>query len=199
MTWNWEIGLIRKPSFVWGAQTRHGIHECPCCHIVLLTGERPGFCCGPLGNHLHDVPTLPPLPHEFDVFLNQPDVSKLSRIFNLIYSFASLESTAEFPEFEGPPGFFAVEGKLFHRIRSTHRNSCVRWLLYDGMMHNSAPHSRWINVLPIAWRVAMNDALLRVNPFASQLRQLYLTNDNEFPHAQLILNEGGLANEVCNL
>ncbi|KAF8588293.1 hypothetical protein K439DRAFT_1406625 [Ramaria rubella] len=197
MSSNWLIAHISKPTFVWGARHRGHVHECPNCHILLLTGERPGFCCGPNGNRLNDVRPLPPFPPEFDVFLHHPDISKLSHIFNLVYSFASLESTAEFPSFDGPPGFFAVEGKLFHRVRPTHQDSCVQWLLYDGMMHNYAPHHRWIDLLPIAWRNAMNAALLRINPFASQLHQLYLTDHSNFPNAQLILNEDNLTNEMA--
>ncbi|KAF8579987.1 hypothetical protein K439DRAFT_1358311 [Ramaria rubella] len=58
-----------------------GIYQCPNCHVVLLTGERSVFCCG------SDVP---PLPQECNVFLDDENVS-LSRVLNLIYSFASLE------------------------------------------------------------------------------------------------------------
>ncbi|KAF8588501.1 hypothetical protein K439DRAFT_1335112 [Ramaria rubella] len=118
MTWPWEIGPISKPRFVWGAKHSNRIHQCPFCHILLLTGECPGFCCGNRGSQLNNVPPLPPLPDEFNVFLDQPNISQLSRIFNLVYSFASLESTVEFPELEGPPSFFCSRRKTFPLCQS---------------------------------------------------------------------------------
>ncbi|KAF8576785.1 hypothetical protein K439DRAFT_1298342, partial [Ramaria rubella] len=111
----WKIAPISKHTFEWGTHHGNGIHQCQNCGVILLTGERPGFCCGSGGNQLADVPPLPELPQEFDVFSDDENVSKLSRVLNLIYSFAFLEFSAEFPVFDGPPGFFAVEGKLFHR------------------------------------------------------------------------------------
>ncbi|KAF8577902.1 hypothetical protein K439DRAFT_1621784 [Ramaria rubella] len=107
-----------------------------------------------------------------------------------------MESTAQFPVFNGPPGYFAVEGKVFHRVRSTHENSAVRWLLYDGFMHSFAPHQRWIDVLPTQWVDAMKDVMLRINPFASRLRQLSLVYSFGFPQARLVLNEDDVANEL---
>ncbi|KAF8586339.1 hypothetical protein K439DRAFT_1646264 [Ramaria rubella] len=116
MSTTWLIGPVLKPRLEWGAQHGSAIHKCPYCNIILLTGEHPGFCCGSCGSRLQDVPPLPDLLQEFDVFINDERISSLSQILNLIYSFASLESTAKFLTFYGPPGYFAVEGKLFHRV-----------------------------------------------------------------------------------
>lgn len=87
----------------------------------------------------------------------------------LIFSFASLETTHAFPDIAGPPGFVAIQGKIYHRIRPTHQNSAVRWLLHDGFMMNTAPHqnSDWASALPEVWKCAFRDALLRVNPFVT--------------------------------
>jgi hypothetical protein len=41
-------------------------------------GERAGFCCGKNGQHLNDVPPLPPLPTEYNMFVNDPRISSLS-------------------------------------------------------------------------------------------------------------------------
>ncbi|KAF8575515.1 hypothetical protein K439DRAFT_1623533 [Ramaria rubella] len=106
-----------------------------------------------------------------------------------------MESTAKFPVFNGPPGYFAIEGKLFHHFRSTHQNSAVRWLLYNGFMHSFAPHQQWINVLPVEWVTVMKEVMLRVNPFASHLRQLSLAYSFGFPQA--ILNEDDVSNKIA--
>ncbi|KIP08004.1 hypothetical protein PHLGIDRAFT_59628, partial [Phlebiopsis gigantea 11061_1 CR5-6] len=100
---------------VWGRVCGSRVHHCPTCKIPLLTGEQPGFCCGTKGSRFHDVPPLPPLPHEFNSFLKHPDISRLSRRLNLLFSFASMETTAAFPELRGSPAFVAIQGKVYHR------------------------------------------------------------------------------------
>ncbi|KAI5985171.1 hypothetical protein EDD15DRAFT_2124760, partial [Pisolithus albus] len=59
-------------------------HECPHCHISLLMGECPGFCCGPNGSHLHDVSPFPPLPPQTKLLTEVPQISQLSCILNLL-------------------------------------------------------------------------------------------------------------------
>ena len=93
------------------------VHQCNRCHIILLTGERPGFCCGTNGSHVDDIPLLPPLPPEYNAIINHPDISRLSRILNLIFSLASLESSHPFPTQNGPQAFFAVQGKLYSHVQ----------------------------------------------------------------------------------
>ncbi|KAJ7189685.1 hypothetical protein GGX14DRAFT_301345, partial [Mycena pura] len=112
----WQIGTLPSTALTWGA-VRAGIqHKCGTCGVLLLTGEKSGFCCGPNGSRFRDVRALPPLPAEFDVFLRDPRISKLSRRLNLILSFASLESTHPFPQINnGPPGFMAIGGRVYHR------------------------------------------------------------------------------------
>ncbi|KAF8587225.1 hypothetical protein K439DRAFT_1338723 [Ramaria rubella] len=100
----WLIGPVSKPRLQWGTRYGNTIYECPHCHIVLLTGEWPGFCCGSGGTRLGDVPFLPDLPDEFNIFMNNERISSLSRILNLIYLFALLESMVQFLTFHGPPG-----------------------------------------------------------------------------------------------
>src|ERR1700761_2891021 len=70
--------------------------------------EKSGFCCGPAGSRFHDVKPLPPLPPEYSIFINDPRISHLSRVLNLMLSFASLETTQPFPQSYGPPGFVAI-------------------------------------------------------------------------------------------
>ncbi|KAI0640435.1 hypothetical protein C8Q79DRAFT_921552, partial [Trametes meyenii] len=111
----WDIGLISTPSLRWGEVRAGRTHKCPTCGILLLTGETPGFCCGPKGRRFEDVPPLPPLPPEYQLFVNHPNISANSRILNLIFSFASLETTAEFPDWHGVPGFVAIQGRVYHR------------------------------------------------------------------------------------
>src|SRR5882762_3774762 len=168
----WTISPISNPKLQW-AEIRHNVpHRCCHCHIDLLTGERPGFCCGPQGRFRHQIPLLPPLPSEYDVFIHNPTISSNSRILNLIFSFASLETTHEFPNVHGPPGFFAIQGQVYHCIRPSHPGSAIKWLLYDGFMQHMAPHPQWVNTLPPAWIDALRDALLRHNSFVRNLIHL---------------------------
>ncbi|KAH9928956.1 uncharacterized protein B0H18DRAFT_874536, partial [Fomitopsis serialis] len=111
----WAIGPISSPRLHWGARRGRSEHRCPTCKIALLTGEDAGFCCGPGGTYFSDVSPLPPLPLEFTPLLTHPGISAASRSLNLIFSFASLETTAQFSSTNGPPGFMAIQGKIYHR------------------------------------------------------------------------------------
>ena len=184
----WLIRQLPPVILTWG-------HHCPHCHILLLTGEKPGFCCGPNGSRLNDVPPLPPLPNEFNIFLNDTNISASSRILNLIFSFASLETTHAFPQNRGPLGFFSIQGKVYHRVRPTHKNSAVRWFLYDGHL-NDIPHSDLAATIPKHWINAATAALLRINPFVHGLRTLSV-QANLFPTAQLTLSDSGGTPEIA--
>lgn len=190
----WEIGPISSPSLHWGEQRAGRLHACATCGLILLTGELPGFCCGRNGSQFYDVPPLPPLPPLIEDLTLHPDISALSRILNLIFSFASLETTHTFPDIAGPPGFVAIQGRVYHRIRPTHTNSAIRWLLYDGFIANT-PHANHASTLPPTWIPAVRDALLSVNPFVSALRHFSQLDSFQCPHAQLILQDGG--NEIA--
>ena len=186
----WIARKVPPVILQWGA-VRAGVrHKCHRCSVILLTGERAGFCCGANGIHLNDVPLLPPLPIEFDTFLNHPDISRLSRIVNLIFSLASMESTHPFPSLHGPPAFFAVQGKLYHRIRPRHPNSALRWILFDGFMDDKHPYENLAANLPSGWLSSVRNALQRINPFVRQLRMLR-TYIPHFPNANLVLHDAG--------
>lgn len=119
----------------------------------------------------------------------------MSRILNLMFSFASLESTHVFPDFGGLPGFMAIQGKIYHRVRPDHRNSAVRWLLYDGNMQdvNEYPHERWSATIPAEWIAAVRTTLMRVNPFVHHIRILGQLNPVTCPNASLTLADSGSA------
>ncbi|EKM48555.1 uncharacterized protein PHACADRAFT_108727, partial [Phanerochaete carnosa HHB-10118-sp] len=87
-------------------------HHCHHCNILLLTGKKIGFCCGPNGAYINNFHPLPPLPHKFDVFLKDPQISELSHILNSIFSFVSMETTAQFPDTGGDYGFITIQGKV---------------------------------------------------------------------------------------
>jgi hypothetical protein len=192
----WLISGISSPVLQWRALRAGRVHECPTCHIALLTGEKPGFCCGPDGSKFNDVLPLPPLPAEYNVFLNDPRISDLSRILNLIFSFASLETTQPFPHVRGGPSFVSIQGKIYHRLRPSHQDSAVRWLLHDGFLPNKAPHQQWSALLPETWKTAFTSALLRVNPFVRQLQNLSET-PTSVPEMQMILLDSGSSREIA--
>ncbi|KAF9791126.1 hypothetical protein BJ322DRAFT_999860, partial [Thelephora terrestris] len=115
MSDTWNIAPLSTPRLTWGASiNNHATNkQCQTCGIELLTGERAGFCCGPNGNRYSAIQPLPPLPDEFNIFLRSPDISRLSRKLNLIFSFAAMESTHAFPT-PGNPSFVAVAGQIYH-------------------------------------------------------------------------------------
>ncbi len=195
-TSTWVIGPISTPALTWGARRGGNIHCCSTCGVKLLTGESAGFCCGLGGSRYSLIPSLPPLPVEYNSFLTHPKISSLSRILNLVFSFASLETTAEFPSHNGPPGFMAIQGRIYHRVRPDHRNSAVRWLLYDGFMQEHAPFGDLATVLPSGWIDALRDALFNHNPFVAHLRSLSQLDPETCPNAQLILHDSG-ASEIA--
>ncbi|KAI0812621.1 hypothetical protein BC629DRAFT_1650501, partial [Irpex lacteus] len=181
----WTVSDIRPVVLTWAAD-RNGVrHECPHCHIGLLTGEDPGFCCGPRGTRLQHVAPLPPLPPQYAALINHPNISQLSRRLNLIFSFAALESTVHFPLLDDHNSFVALEGRLFHRIRPSHQNSPIKWLIYDGFHPASTPHPRHAAQLPPDWIPLMQSALLQVNPFVRSLLQLS-TVANPIAHVVLL-------------
>ena len=193
----WLIGPIKSPTLVWGERKANNVHQCPFCHILLLTGERPGFCCGKDGQYLITVPPLPPLPEQYAVFLDDPQISSLSRILNLIFSFASLETTHQFPDINGPPGFVAIQGRVYHRVRPSHSNSAVHWFLYDGFVRDKIPHSEWAASIPSAWIDAVQDSLLTHNSFVQSLCFLSSIDPNQCPDAHLTIKDSGPTSEIA--
>ncbi|KAK6991634.1 hypothetical protein R3P38DRAFT_2414971, partial [Favolaschia claudopus] len=58
----WDIKPVQPTCVRWGEKRGNSTHCCRTCGIILLTGEIPGFCCGPKGSRFNDVKPLPPLP-----------------------------------------------------------------------------------------------------------------------------------------
>ena len=193
----WRARTLPTVLLSWGATHKGRVHKCPTCDVILLTGETPGFCCGRAGQHFAKIPSLPPLPPEFDTLIAHPDISHSSRVLNLIFSFAALETTHPFPSLRGGPSFFAIQGKIYHRIRPSHPNSCIRWLLYDGFMAKKCPFQEWAATLPPSWIASVKKALRRHNPFVRQI-QLLSRNIPRCPSTSLILYDSG-ADEVAAL
>ena len=188
----WIIGPISTPSLTWGEVWAGHTHKCPTCGISLLTGEVPGFCCGAKGSCFHDVPPLPPLPPAVKALTQHPEISSLSHILNLVFSFSSLETTHAFLNQSGPPGFLAIQGCVYHHVCPTHVNSVVRWLLFDGFLNNT-PHQQWAELLPGDWIDIFRQALLEVNPFVQALQHLSFICNFHCPDASLILQDSGVS------
>ena len=193
----WKIGPIISPALSWGEQRGNSYHRCRICNIDLLTGERAGFCCGIGGKYFNNTTPLPPLPPHYATFINDPDISSKSRVLNLIFSFASMETTHPFPTVAGPPGFVAIQGRIYHRLRPNHYNSAVRWLLYDGFMRNMAPFENLAQTLPADWIDALRNALLAYNPLVGGLFHLSILNVELCPNAHLTLEDTGAATEIA--
>ena len=198
MSDTWMIAPISAPRLTWGSSSNNHTTDrrCRTCGVVLLTGEKAGFCCGPNGNRYSAIEPLPPLPNEFDIFLNSPDISKLSRKLNLIFSFAAMESTHAFPA-PGNPSFVAVAGRVYHRVRlQPHDDTAIRWMLYDGFDNSSIPHHTQARDIPSSWIRAVQTSLSRHNPFASMvlsLRALRLQQPLQFGSASIIVQDSGCA------
>ncbi|KAI6019283.1 hypothetical protein PISMIDRAFT_121716 [Pisolithus microcarpus 441] len=129
----WKIGPISSPTLTWGAVRNGQPHVCVHCGILLLTGEKSGFCCGMGGSRLSDVPALPPLPPQLEALTLHPQISSLSHVLNLVFSFASLEMTHPFPDDNIVPGFLTIQGCVYHHVCPSHANLAICWLLYNGI------------------------------------------------------------------
>lgn len=137
------MGPIPSPDLQWGtiANNHRITHMCKICGVILLTGERPGFCCGLNSNRFALIPPLPPLPPEYNAIINDRKISQLSHRLNLIFSFAALESSHTFPT-PGNPTFIVISGRIYHRLRSgPDANSVIHWVLYDGFDLSATPHA----------------------------------------------------------
>jgi hypothetical protein len=169
----WYIALFSYLTLRWGAIRNGTPLSCPFCHVILLTGEKHGFCCGPNGNCFLAIPPLPALPQEFDTFINNPHISHLSRNLNLIFSFALLESSHAFPS-PGAPCFLAIAGKTYHRICTQPMdNSAIRWMIYDGFNNNHIPHANLAQSIPTDWIDSLRISLLCINPLTQRLMSLH--------------------------
>ena len=198
MSDTWTIAPISTPRLTWGSSSnnRSADRRCRNCGVVLLTGEKAGFCCGPKGNRCSAVCRLPPLPNEFSTFLNSPDISRLSRKLNLIFSFAAMESTHAFPT-PGNPSFVAIAGRVYHRVRLRPQDdTAIRWMLYDGFSDSSIPHHTQARDIPSSWIRAVRTSLSQYNPFAStilSLRTLQLQQPDQFGSASIVVQDSGCA------
>jgi hypothetical protein len=113
-----------------------------------------------------------------------------------IFSFVSLETTHQFPEISGPPGFFAIQGCIYHQVRPSHCNSTMHWFLYDGFLRDNIPHSEWAAVIPPDWIGAIQNSLLQHNSFVQSLCFLSSIDPNHCPEAHLTIKDSGSTSEI---
>ncbi len=187
----WTIRLSSNACFKWAGMNCSHQHVCPTCHIPLLTGERPGFCCGPNGSWYHNVPALPPLPPEYDVFLHDPHISFLSRKLNLLFALAAIETSILFIRCRGPQGHFSIQGRIFHCLHAEHKDSPVHWIIYNGFSLQSPPHLGYAHAIPNLWIESVRAALLRSNPFIRDLCILGDLDPQTCPEAHVVLSDTG--------
>ena len=92
-----------------------------------------------------------------------------------------------------------MAGRLYHRIRPTHQDSAVRWLLYDGFGNESIPfaNAAWASKVPLSWIEAVQDALSDYNPFAHALLYLAGIDPIQCPTAHIRLHPVGPGNEIA--
>ena len=138
----------------------------------MLNTEKDGWCYLK-GTRL--AKPLPTLPFEFQQFINSPNISSISQVFNLIFSFAALETKGSFPSMDihGPPGFFAASGQMYHQVHPSIQNSGTHWLLFDGYEPSHTTHQCWASIIPPNWVTLASTALKCVNPFIDALIKLH--------------------------
>ena len=126
-----------------------------CCSFDRRKGR---FLLRPERQQICPHTASPPLPPEYNTIVTDPNISRLSRQLNLIFSFAALESSHTFPA-PGNPSFVAIAGRVYHRLRSSpEANSAVRWLLYDGFDPSAAPHNN--TSIPPQWITLLRECFL---------------------------------------
>lgn len=118
-------------------------------------------------------------------------------MLNLIFSFTALETTHQFPHPNGPPGFFTIEGRVYHRVWPSHPNSIIWWLLYDGLMKNSISYADWAAAIPPMWLDVVARLLVMYNPFIQSLIHLSMIDPVLCPMASLMLKDDSSASEIA--
>ena len=178
----WHMSISCPHAVHWTSN-----HHCSYCDIALLNTEHNGWCCLQ-GKHISKP--LPPLPFELEQLLDCPKLSSLSCVFNLIFSFATLETEGIFPSMDhhGLMGFFAASGWIYHCMQPSISNSGAHWLLFNGYKPSRAPHECWANSLPPQWVLFTSTALKRVNPFIHALMKLHNLAQLH-PKASVILSD----------
>jgi hypothetical protein len=91
-----------------------------------------------------------------------------------MFSFVSLESLHSFSCSNGPLGFIAIQGKIYHQIHPTYNNSAIYWLLYDGHMEN-LPYEQWLLQLNPVWIQQLFSCLQQINPFVHAMKNFTST------------------------
>ena len=169
-TSTWTIGNIISSACSWGNWHGNSFHRCWISNIDLLTGECGVFCYGIQGTYFNNTVPLPLLPSQYAAFINHPNISSLSLILNLIFSFTSIEMTHPFLTVPGPPGFLTIQGCIYHCLQLNHQDSAVFWFLYDSFIHNMVLFEDVTDILPPNWINVLWNALLT---YSSLVRGLF--------------------------
>lgn len=119
----WDRNCVRCGVFaLFGFKRSHTYALPRLLGTNLLTHETSSFCCGPNGNRLNDDVALPPLPREFAWLTDHPNISRLSRKLNHMFTFTAFKVSGNLPPTQD--GFVAIEGRSYHRIRPNCLASC---------------------------------------------------------------------------
>jgi hypothetical protein len=105
-----------------------------------------------------------------------------------------------FPNDHG--GHVAIQGRVYHRVRPTHGNSPVKWILMDGMQMQSIPDISSGAKIPNAWKDAVRVALYTHNPIARGLLYIHQYASQVSPDAppmSLLLRDPGSSSEIAAL
>ena len=108
-----------------------------------------------------------------------------------------METSEPFPENYRQHAFVAIQGRVYHRIRPSHDNNAIRWILYDSFLAHTAPHRNWAELLPAEWINAVCNALLWINPFATALQSLGWLSPAICPTAHIMLLDTGNSPEIA--
>ena len=108
-----------------------------------------------------------------------------------------METTHQFLHANRPPGIFAIQGHVYHRVQPNHPDLAVQWFLYDGLMHDKVPHLQWAETPPPSWIAALTTALRIHNLFVQSLSYLSTIDPILCPTAHLTLEDRGSRTEVA--
>lgn len=192
MSDTWIIAPISTLQLTWGLSSNNhaAARQCPTCGIMLLTSEKAGFAVVQTAIVSLLSNLSPPLPDEFNTFLNSPDISRVSQKLNLIFSFATMKSTHQFPTPRNP-SFVAVAGRIYYHVCSCPQdNTTIWWMLYAGFDNSSIPHHVQAQDIPSLWIQATQTSLSQCNPFISTVLSLWalqLQQPLQFGSASIIV------------
>jgi hypothetical protein len=144
----------------------HWNRNCRFCGVLLLTGEREGWCCS---NGSKMTEALPPNQEFYNLLAQFPGISTLSLRINRLFTFSATGvSQGAWIRLNGP-STVVLSGRTYHRMLPFQRDgNPLAWYLHDA--NDRAQHGVRHHI-PQYLQQVVSDQLFQSNPYIGIFRQ----------------------------